>query len=91
MSARILGIPVFLQESDITPGMASRQIAPYALEIFTSFPKTEFFPRKRLLPSAILSGLNCLKAQKKARQKLIILSAPSNNFCDGRFFWSAKD
>ena len=46
-SAWILGIPIFLQESDISPGLTSRQIAPKALEIFTSFPKTEFFSKKK--------------------------------------------
>jgi len=46
-AARLLGIPVFLQESDVAPGLTSRQIAPTALEIFTSFPRTEFFAKRR--------------------------------------------
>jgi len=62
ISARILGIPIFLQESDIAPGLASRDTASYALEIFTSFPKTEFFAKKKIIlvgnpiRSEILSG-----------------------------------
>ena len=48
-AARLLGIPVFLQESDVAPGLTSRQIAPTALEIFTSFPRTEFFAKKKMI------------------------------------------
>jgi len=69
MSARILGIPVFLQESDITPGMASRQIAPYALEIFTSFPKTEFFPRKKVIAVGNPIRLELLEGTKESAAK----------------------
>ncbi len=50
VSARILGIPVFLQESDIVAGLASRKTARYAAAVFVSFPKTEgFLARKMIL------------------------------------------
>ena len=49
VSAKVLGIPVFLQESDIVPGLASRQVSKYAAGIFVSFPKTEFFPARKVI------------------------------------------
>jgi UDP-N-acetylglucosamine--N-acetylmuramyl-(pentapeptide) pyrophosphoryl-undecaprenol N-acetylglucosamine transferase len=49
VSAKILGIPVFLQESDIVPGLASRQVSKYAAGIFVSFSKTEFFPARKMI------------------------------------------
>ena len=47
MSGWLLGVPIFLQESDISPGEACRRVSKRALEIFVSFPKTEFFPPKK--------------------------------------------
>lgn len=43
ISAKILEIPLFLHESDVAPGLANRIISRLALEIFVSFPKTEYF------------------------------------------------
>jgi UDP-N-acetylglucosamine--N-acetylmuramyl-(pentapeptide) pyrophosphoryl-undecaprenol N-acetylglucosamine transferase len=49
VSARILGIPVFLQESDALPGLASKKTFKYATGIFVSFPKTENFPVNKMI------------------------------------------
>lgn len=49
ISARILHIPVFLHESDIIPGLATKKTSKWAAEIFTSFPKTEFFPKEKII------------------------------------------
>ncbi len=49
IAARILQIPIFLHESDISPGVANRFLSKFALEIFTSFPKTEFFPQEKTI------------------------------------------
>lgn len=50
MAARVLRTPVFLHESDISPGLANRFLSRFALEVFTSFPRTEYFsPRKMTL------------------------------------------
>ena len=51
IAAWILRVPVFLHESDIVPGKASRLISRFALEIFISFSTTEtvFFPAKKML------------------------------------------
>lgn len=49
-SARFLGIPVFLHESDVVPGLSNRITSKWAKKIFISFPKTEYFdPEKTTL------------------------------------------
>ena len=47
-SGWILGIPIFLHESDILPGLANRILSKFALKVFVSFPKTEYFPLKKI-------------------------------------------
>lgn len=47
ISALFLGIPVFLHESDITPGLANRVASKWAKKIFISFQKTEYFSLKK--------------------------------------------
>jgi len=39
-AAHMLGIPVVIHESDITPGLATRLIMPFAKAVCTSFPET---------------------------------------------------
>jgi UDP-N-acetylglucosamine--N-acetylmuramyl-(pentapeptide) pyrophosphoryl-undecaprenol N-acetylglucosamine transferase len=48
-SARLLRIPVFLHESDITPGLSNRMTSKWAKKIFVSFPKTEYFDLKKTI------------------------------------------
>ncbi|MDO8739969.1 MAG: UDP-N-acetylglucosamine--N-acetylmuramyl-(pentapeptide) pyrophosphoryl-undecaprenol N-acetylglucosamine transferase [Candidatus Woesearchaeota archaeon] len=49
-SARLLGIPVFLHESDVVPGLSNKITSKWAKKIFVSFPKTEYFdPQKTIL------------------------------------------
>ncbi|OHA67629.1 MAG: hypothetical protein A3D59_03615 [Candidatus Wildermuthbacteria bacterium RIFCSPHIGHO2_02_FULL_47_17] len=42
-SAWVLQTPIFLHESDVAPGLANRISGKMAVEIFVSFPKTEYF------------------------------------------------
>ena len=50
LAGNILSIPIFLHESDIRPGLASKIESKWALEIFISFHETEIFPKdKRVL------------------------------------------
>ncbi|MEK7124345.1 MAG: UDP-N-acetylglucosamine--N-acetylmuramyl-(pentapeptide) pyrophosphoryl-undecaprenol N-acetylglucosamine transferase [Patescibacteria group bacterium] len=42
-SAVILGIPVFLHESDIVPGRSNRVTSNWAIKVLISFEKTEYF------------------------------------------------
>ncbi len=46
----LLRVPIFLHESDVSPGLANRFLSRFALEIFVSFPKTEYLkPSKMIL------------------------------------------
>lgn len=42
-------VPIFLHESDIAPGLANRIGGKLAVEIFTSFPNTVQFPKKKMI------------------------------------------
>lgn len=72
-AARILHIPIFLHESDVTPGLTSRMTSKWALEIFTSFDETEHFPKEKIvcLGNPIRNGiLNGNREEAKAIFKL---------------------
>jgi UDP-N-acetylglucosamine--N-acetylmuramyl-(pentapeptide) pyrophosphoryl-undecaprenol N-acetylglucosamine transferase len=43
VAAWMLQVPIFLHESDVSPGLANRLTGKLATEIFVSFPKTEYF------------------------------------------------
>ena len=49
VSGWLLRIPIFLHESDISPGLANRFLSRFALTIFVSFPKTEWFPPSKMI------------------------------------------
>ncbi len=45
----MLQVPIFLHESDIVPGITNRFLGRFALEIFVSFPRTEYFNLKKMI------------------------------------------
>lgn len=45
----IFGIPLFIHESDITPGLSNKTSARWAKKIFTAFPKTDFFNLSKII------------------------------------------
>ncbi|MDO8530469.1 MAG: UDP-N-acetylglucosamine--N-acetylmuramyl-(pentapeptide) pyrophosphoryl-undecaprenol N-acetylglucosamine transferase [bacterium] len=47
--ARVLGIPVFIHESDAVPGLSNRVAYKWAKKVFISFPKTEYFDLDKVL------------------------------------------
>ncbi len=49
ISGWIFQIPIFLHESDIVPGLTNRFLSKLSLKVFTSFPKTEYFPKEKTL------------------------------------------
>ncbi len=49
IAGKILGVPIFLHESDAVPGIANRFMARWVLEIFVSFPKTLYFPEGKMI------------------------------------------
>lgn len=46
--AKLLGIPVFLHESDVVPGLSNQKTSKWAKKVFTSFPKTEYFDPEKV-------------------------------------------
>lgn len=48
ISGKILQVPIFLHEQNIIPGLANRMLAKFALEIFVSFPKTEYLKPQKI-------------------------------------------
>ncbi|MDP3093224.1 MAG: UDP-N-acetylglucosamine--N-acetylmuramyl-(pentapeptide) pyrophosphoryl-undecaprenol N-acetylglucosamine transferase [bacterium] len=44
-----LGIPIFLHDSDVDPGLANQLLAKFAKKILVSFPKTERFPPSKMI------------------------------------------
>jgi len=49
-AAKILGVPIFMHESDISPGLVNRITSKLALEIFVAFEKTEYFKPEKMIP-----------------------------------------
>lgn len=72
--SRLFKIPVFLHESDITPGSSNRLASKWARKTFISFPKTEYFD----LSKAVLVGnpirLELLDGTKDKAKELFDLS-----------------
>jgi len=63
ISSWLLGVPIFLHESDVVPGMSNRFLSKFAVMIFVSFPRTEYFPPRKMIMTGnpirreILEGL----------------------------------
>ncbi|MDI6883044.1 MAG: UDP-N-acetylglucosamine--N-acetylmuramyl-(pentapeptide) pyrophosphoryl-undecaprenol N-acetylglucosamine transferase [Patescibacteria group bacterium] len=72
-SARILHIPIFLHESDVSPGLASRIESRWALEIFTSFESTEYFPKEKMLWVGNPIRKEILQASKETAKEIFKL------------------
>lgn len=48
-AAKHLGVPVFIHESDVVPGLSNKKTSKFAKKIFTSFPITEYFDTKKAI------------------------------------------
>ncbi len=69
-----LRVPVFLHESDSAPGLASRIESKWALEIFTSFSKTERFPKEKMILVGNPVRRNILGGTKQKAKSIFKLS-----------------
>jgi len=72
----ILGVPIFLHESDVSPGLANRIASRFASEIFVSFParEIEYFPIKKMVSVGNPIRKEILEGSKKEAKKLFKLS-----------------
>ena len=76
LSARVLMVPIFLHESDISPGLANKIVGKFALEIFIGFSinETEYFPAKKMFSVGNPIRKGVLKGSKAEAKKLFKLT-----------------
>lgn len=72
-AARLLHIPIFLHESDVTPGLASRIEGRWAIEIFTSFRDTERFSKEQMVRVGNPIRTSILEGSREEAKKLFKL------------------
>ncbi len=75
LAGKLLFVPIFLHESDVTPGFANKILRGFALEIFTSFPKTEHFSPKKLILVGNPIRKELLTGSRKEAKSLFELSS----------------
>ena len=73
-AGKLLFVPIFLHESDTTPGFANKLLRGFALEIFASFPKTECFSLKKLILVGNPIRRELLKGSKEEAKSLFKLN-----------------
>jgi len=69
-----LGIPIFLHESDVSPGLSNRFLSKFAIEIFVSFPKTEYFSPKKMISVGNPIRREILEGSREKAKELFRLS-----------------
>jgi UDP-N-acetylglucosamine--N-acetylmuramyl-(pentapeptide) pyrophosphoryl-undecaprenol N-acetylglucosamine transferase len=74
IAGKLLGIPIFLHESDSVPGLANRILAKLAVEIFISFSETPYFPKNKLILVGNPIREEILNGDKREAQKIFRLS-----------------
>jgi len=72
--AKFLRVPIFLHESDIVPGLSNRVSSKWAKKIFTSFPRTEYFDLKRVIPVGNPIRKELLEGSKEKAKELFELT-----------------
>lgn len=70
-SSWLLLTPIFLHESDVSPGLANRWLSRFSLEIFVSFPieKTGYFPPKKMLSVGNPVRLELFEGEKEKAEE----------------------
>lgn len=70
LACLFLRTPLILQESDTTPGLASKISSKWAVEIFTSFPNTDYFPKDKIICMGNPIRKELLKGEKRKALEL---------------------
>ena len=75
LSGWIFQIPIFLHESDATPGLCNRFLSKFASEIFVSFSvsQTEYFPPQKTISVGNPTRKELLEGSKERAKKLFNL------------------
>jgi len=71
LACLFLRTPLILQESDVAPGLASKISSKWAVEIFTSFPNTEYFPKDKIICMGNPIRKELLKGEKRKALELL--------------------
>jgi len=73
----LLWVPIFLHESDVTPGLANRFISRFAREIFVSFPvqKTGYFSPRKMISVGNPIRREILEGEKEEAKEFFKLSS----------------
>lgn len=74
IAGHLLGVPVFMHESDIVPGMANRLLGKFAMEIFVSFPRTEYLSPKKMILVGNPIRREILEGSKEKAKEIFKLS-----------------
>ena len=69
-----LRVPIFLHESDVSPGLSNRFLSKFALEIFISFRRTEYFSPRKIILVGNPVRRELLEGSKAEAQRLFKLS-----------------
>ncbi len=83
--ARLFGIPIFIHESDVVPGLSNQIASKWAKKIFVSFPKTEYFNPEKTALVGIPIRKELLEGDKNTAKELFNLTfkKPLIMFCGG--------
>ncbi len=71
----VFQVPVFLHESDIKPGLANKILSRFAVEIFTSFPDTEYFAPSKMIQVGNPIRLDLTQGKKEEAKEIFKLNA----------------
>jgi len=72
----MLLVPIFIHESDVSPGLANKFASKFALEVFTAFPieKTNYFPAGKMISVGSPLREKILVGSKKDPKKIFKLT-----------------
>jgi len=75
LAAWILQVPIFLHESDVTPGLANRFLNRFSAKLFVAFPaaKTEYFSAQKMISVGNPIRKEILTGTPEAAKKLFNL------------------
>lgn len=75
LAGKILFVPTFLHESDVTPGAANKFLQRFALKIFVSFPKTDYFPLEKMILTGNPIRKNLLNGSKEMAKETFSINS----------------
>ncbi|MDO8264980.1 MAG: UDP-N-acetylglucosamine--N-acetylmuramyl-(pentapeptide) pyrophosphoryl-undecaprenol N-acetylglucosamine transferase [Candidatus Parcubacteria bacterium] len=70
----ILHTPIFIHESDVVPGLANQIFSRFASNIFTAFPKTEYFLPSKTTPVGNPVRKEILEGSKEEAKEVFSLT-----------------